>query len=274
MHPVVPKGESITSPCAPAHASQASRSLKKLFESFTVIPAIDLKDGQVVRLLRGEMNRATVYGADPGQTARRFEREGAALIHIVDLDGAIAGAPRNIEAIGKIRAAVKCAIEVSGGLRTIEAVRAAIAGGADRVSIGSAAILDPELVRRACGEFPGMIFGSIDIREGRLAVKGWVETSQFTVAEAADRFAAAGVAAAIVTDISRDGAQVGVDADRMEELARAVRIPVIASGGVASLDDIGALRTRFEAGVVGVVVGRALYEGNFSLRDALAAAVG
>ncbi len=274
MHPVVPKGESVTSPCAPGHASQASRSLKKLFESFTVIPAIDLKDGQVVRLLRGEMNRATVYGADPGQTARRFEREGAALIHIVDLDGAIAGAPRNIEAIGKIRAAVKCAIEVSGGLRTIEAVRAAFAGGADRVSIGSAAILDPELVRRACGEFPGMIFGSIDIREGRLAVKGWVATSQLTVAEAADRFAAAGVAAAIVTDISRDGAQVGVDADRMEELARAVRIPVIASGGVASLDDIGALRTRFEAGVVGVVVGRALYEGNFSLRDALAAAVG
>jgi len=119
-----------------------------------------------------------------------------------------------------------------------------------------------------------MIFGSIDIREGRLAVKGWVETSQLTVAEAADRFAAAGVAAAIVTDISRDGAQVGVDAGRMEELARAVRIPVIASGGVASLDDIGALRTRFDAGVVGVVVGRALYEGNFSLRDALAAAVG
>jgi phosphoribosylformimino-5-aminoimidazole carboxamide ribotide isomerase len=243
-----------------------------VFESFTVIPSIDLKDGQVVRLLRGDMNRATVYGADPGRTARRFEDEGAALIHIVDLDGAIAGAPRNIEAIAKIRAAVKCAIDVSGGLRTIEAVRAAIAAGADRVSIGSAAILDSELVRRACAEFPGRVFGSIDIRESRLAVKGWVETSQLTVAEAADRFRAAGVAAAIVTDISRDGAQVGVDAARMEEIARAVRIPVIASGGVASLNDIGALRTRFEAGVVGVVVGRALYEGNFSLSDALAAA--
>jgi len=243
-----------------------------LFENFTVIPSIDLKDGQVVRLLRGDINRVTVYGADPGQTARRFEDDGAALIHIVDLDGAIAGAPRNVEAIAKIRAAVKCAIDVSGGLRTIEAVRAAIAGGADRVSIGSAAILDPELVGRACGEFPGRIFGSIDIRAGRIAVKGWVETSEFTVAEAAERFAAAGVAAAIVTDISRDGAQVGVDAARMEAIARAVRLPVIASGGVASLDDIGALRTRFEGGVVGVIVGRALYEGNFSLSDALAAA--
>ncbi len=244
-----------------------------MFEKFTVIPAIDLKDGQVVRLIRGDMKRATVYGADPGQAARRFEDEGAALIHIVDLDGAIAGAPRNMEAIAKIRAAVKCAIDVSGGLRTIEAVRAAISSGADRVSIGSAAILDPELVRRASVEFPGRVFGSIDIRDGRLAVKGWVETSELTVAKAADRFAAAGVAAAIVTDISRDGAQAGVDANGMEKIARAVRIPVVASGGVASLDDIAALRMRFDAGVVGVIVGRALYEGNFSLSEAMAVTV-
>jgi phosphoribosylformimino-5-aminoimidazole carboxamide ribotide isomerase len=243
-----------------------------LFEKFTVIPSIDLKDGQVVRLLHGDMNRATVYGADPGETARRFDEAGAELIHIVDLDGAIAGAPRNLGAIAKIRAAVKCAIDVSGGLRTIEAVRAAFAAGADRVSIGSAALLNPGLVRDACGEFPGRIFGSIDIRDGRLAVKGWVETSQLTVTEAANRFRAAGVAAAIVTDIARDGAQVGVDAARMEEIANAVLLPTIASGGVASLDDIRALRTRFEAGVAGVVVGRALYEGNFSLRDALAVA--
>ena len=245
-----------------------------MFENFTVIPSIDLKGGQVVRLLRGDMNRATVYGADPGQTARRFEDEGASLIHIVDLDGAIAGTPQNIEAIEKIRAAVRCAIDVSGGLRTIEAVRAAIARGADRVSIGSAALLDPELVRRACAEFQGRVFGSIDIRDGRLAVKGWVETSRLTIAEAADRFRSAGVAAAIVTDIWRDGAQVGVDPARMAEIAGTVRIPVIASGGVATLDDIRALRTRFEAGVVGVVVGRALYEGNFSLSDALAASIG
>ena len=186
-----------------------------MFEKFTVIPAIDLKGGQVVRLIHGDMNRATVYGADPAETARRFEAAGAKLIHIVDLDGAIAGAPQNLEAIAKIRGAVKCAIDVSGGLRTIEAVRAAFASGADRVSIGSAALLNPELVRRACEEFPGKIFGSIDIRDGMLAVKGWVETSRLTVAEAAQRFRAAGVAAAIVTDIARDGAQAGVDAARM-----------------------------------------------------------
>ena len=241
-----------------------------MFEKFTVVPSIDLKGGRVVRLLRGDMNQATIYGADPGQTARRFEEEGAELIHIVDLDGAIAGAPRHVEAIAQIRAAVKCAIEVSGGLRTIEAVRAMFASGADRVSIGSAALLNPDLVRRACAEFPGRVFGSIDIRDGRLAVKGWVETSRLTLAEAADRFRAAGIAAAIVTDIDRDGAQVGVDAARMEAIAKAIRLPVVASGGVATIEDIRALRTRFDAGVVGVIVGRALYEGNFTLSDALA----
>ncbi len=245
-----------------------------MFEKFTVIPSIDLKGGQVVRLLHGDMNRATVYGGEPAKTARRFEEEGAELIHIVDLDGAIAGAPQNVVAIAKIRTAVSCAIDVSGGLRTIEAVRATFASGADRVSIGSAALLNPELVRLACAEFPGRVFGSIDIRDGRLAVKGWVETGQLTVAQAAERFRTAGVAAAIVTDIARDGAQIGVDADRMEEIARAVRIAVIASGGVATLDDIRALRTRFSAGVVGVVVGRALYEGNFGLSHAIAAANG
>jgi len=242
-----------------------------LFEKFTVIPSIDLKGGQVVRLLHGDMSRVTVYGGDPGAVACRFEDVGAELIHIVDLDGAIAGAPRNLEAVAEIRASVKCAIDVSGGLRTIEAVRAMFAGGADRVSIGSAALLDPALVRRACAEFSGRVFGSLDIRDGRLAVKGWVETSQLTLVEAADRFRAAGVAAAIVTDIARDGAQAGVDADRMAEIARAVRLPVIASGGVASLDDIRTLRTRFEIGVVGVVLGRALYEGNFTLAEAIEA---
>jgi len=243
-----------------------------LFEKFTVIPSIDLKGGQVVRLMHGDMARVTVYGGDPGVVARRFEEAGAELIHIVDLDGAIAGAPRDLEAVAQIRASVKCAIDVSGGLRTIEAVRTIFAGGADRVSIGSAALLGPALVQRACAEFPGRVFGSLDIRDGRLAVKGWVETSQLTLTEAADRFRAAGVAAAIVTDIARDGAQAGVDADRMAEIATGVRLPVIASGGVARLDDIRALRARFVAGVVGVVVGRALYEGNFTLTEAIEAA--
>ncbi len=243
-----------------------------MFEKFTVIPAIDLKGGKVVRLLRGDMNQATVYGGDPGQTARSFEEEGAELIHIVDLDGAIAGAPRNVDAIAKIRAAVKCAIDVSGGLRTIESVRAGFAAGADRISIGSAALLDPELLTRACIEFPGRVFGSIDVRDGRLTIKGWVETSELTIADAAARFRTAGVAAVILTDVSRDGAQTGVDATRAAETAKTVQLPVIASGGVASLEDIRTLRARFEAGIVGVVVGRALYEGNFRLSDALSAA--
>jgi len=244
-----------------------------VFESFTVIPSIDLKTGKVVRLLHGDMNRVTVYDANPADAASRFEQDGAALIHIVDLDGAIAGEPRNLDAVARIRAAVRCAIDVSGGLRTIETVRDVMTAGADRVSIGSAAFLNPELIAQACSEFPGRVFGSIDIRDGRLAIKGWVETSLLTVAKAAERFRSAGVAAAIVTDISRDGAQVGIDALRMAEIARAARLPVIASGGVSSLDDIRSLSARFGDGVVGVVVGRALYEGNFSLRDAITAAL-
>ena len=240
-----------------------------MFEKFTVIPAIDLKGGQVVRLLHGDMSRATVYGGDPAETARRFEEEGAELIHIVDLDGAIAGEPRNVEAIESIRATVKCAIDVSGGLRTIESVRAAFARGADRVSIGSAALINPELLRLACDEFPGRIFGSLDIRDGKLAVKGWVETSQVSLADAAQRFREAGVAAAIVTDISRDGAQTGIDASRIAQIANTAGLPTIASGGVASLEDVRSLSVKFSFGVVGVVVGRALYEGNFSLADAV-----
>ena len=243
-----------------------------MFETFTVIPSIDLKNGQVVRLLHGDMNRVTVYGADPAATARRFAEEGATLIHIVDLDGAIAGEPRNLDAIARIREEVRCALDVSGGLRAIETVREVVAAGADRVSIGSAAFLFPDLIARACAEFPGRIFGSLDVREGRLAIKGWVETTPLTVAKAAERFREAGVAAAIVTDIARDGAQTGIDALRMAEIARSSRLPVIASGGVSTLDDIRSLAARFDEGVVGVVVGRALYEGNFSLREAIAAA--
>ena len=243
-----------------------------MFEHFTVIPSIDLKAGQVVRLLRGDMNRATVYASTPADAARQFEEQGAELIHIVDLDGAVAGAPRNLDAIAKIRAVVRCALDVSGGLRSLEDVKRAIAAGADRISLGSAAFLYPVLVTHACAEFPGRVFGSLDVRDGRLAIRGWVETSQLTVYEAAERFRAAGVAAAIVTDISRDGAQVGVDSARMAEMAQALRMPVIASGGVSTLGDIGSLASRFDEGVVGVVVGRALYEGNFSLAAAIAKA--
>jgi phosphoribosylformimino-5-aminoimidazole carboxamide ribotide isomerase len=244
-----------------------------LFEKFTVIPSIDLKGGQVVRLWRGEMDRATVYGSDPAAAARAFEAEGAQIIHVVDLDGAITGAPRNLESISAIRAAVGCGLDVSGGLRTADSVRAAIAAGANYVSIGSAAMLDPSMLADACREHPGRVFGSLDVREGRLAIKGWRETSQLIVAEALERFQAAGIAAVILTDISRDGTQSGVNIEFYEKVVRTSGTPVIASGGVARLDDVVALSKLFQRGLVGVITGRALYEGRFTLAQAIAAAV-
>lgn len=243
-----------------------------MFDKFTVIPSIDLKGGEVVRLLRGEMDRATVYGQDPAATARAFENEGARIIHVVDLDGAIAGAPGNLESIRAIRSAVGCALDVSGGLRTVDSVRAAIAAGADYVSIGSAAMLNPAMLAEACREHPGRVFGSLDVREGRLAIKGWRETSQLLVADALERFQQAGVAAVILTDISRDGTENGVDIEMYEAVARSSKTPVIASGGVARLDDIIALRRLFQRGIAGVITGRALYEGRFTVAQAIAAA--
>jgi phosphoribosylformimino-5-aminoimidazole carboxamide ribotide isomerase len=243
-----------------------------LFEKFTVVPSIDLKNGEVVRLVRGAMDQATVYGSDPAAVARDFERQGAEIIHVVDLDGAIAGAPKNLDAIRAIRSAVRCELDVSGGLRTMESIREVLAAGATRVSIGSAAFLNPALLKEACASMPGQIFGSIDARDGKLAIKGWVETSALTIADAARRFREAGVAAAIVTDISRDGTEAGINIDSIRATARTVGLPTIASGGVATLDDIANLKTLFSAGVVGVITGRALYEGRFTVTEAIAAA--
>jgi phosphoribosylformimino-5-aminoimidazole carboxamide ribotide isomerase len=240
-----------------------------LFKKFTVIPAIDLKSGKVVRLLRGDMAQATVYSREPATVAKEFEAEGAQQIHVVDLDGAIAGEPRNLGAIRAIRDAVSCAIDVSGGLRTIESVRGAFASGASYISIGSAAILKPELLTQACGEFPGRVIGSVDIRDGKLAIKGWVESSPLSPLNALARFKAAGTVAVIVTDISRDGTEQGIEPAAMIGLVRSSGIPIIASGGVASLADLAVLATYFTQGIVGVVVGRALYERRFSLVEAL-----
>ena len=245
-----------------------------MFERFTVIPAIDIKNGRVVRLQQGEMARSTVYSNDPAVAALNFAKQGAELIHIVDLDGAIEGVPRNLGAVHKIRAAVNCRIDVSGGLRTIDSVRQATAAGADFVSLGSVAFLNPDLLTSACTKFPGRVFGSIDLREGKLAIKGWVETTQLTTHEAIDRFQQAGVAALIVTDISRDGTQKGTNLALFTEIARNTNMPLIASGGVASLDDIRALSHQFRSGVAGVIVGLALYEGSFTLTEAFSAANG
>jgi phosphoribosylformimino-5-aminoimidazole carboxamide ribotide isomerase len=243
-----------------------------MFERFTVIPAIDLKNGEVVRLRRGDMAQPTVYGTDPGIVAQSFSELGAELIHIVDLDGAIAGTPRNLDAVEKIRRAASCRIDVSGGLRTIESARQVISAGADFVSIGSAAFLNPELLTQTCAEFPGRVFGSVDVRDGRPAIKGWVEIGRLSIAQAIERFQQAGVAALTVTDISRDGIQTGPNLALFSEVASTTRLPLIASGGVASLDDIRALKGMFVNGVAGVIVGRALYERRFTLSEAISAA--
>ena len=219
--------------------------------------------------MRGDLAQATVYRREPATVAREFQAEGAQLIHVVDLDGAIAGEPRNLGAIRAIREAVSCAIEVSGGLRTIDSVRAAFASGANYISIGSAAILRPELLTQAGREFPQRVIGSLDIRGGRPAIKGWVESSQLSAADTLARFKTAGAVAATVTDISRDGTEQGVDAAAMVGLARDSGVPIIASGGIASLADLAILASCFNQGIIGVVVGRALYERRFSLVEAL-----
>lgn len=243
-----------------------------MFQSFTVIPSIDLKGGAVVRLLRGEMDQTTTYAHDPAATAREFAAAGATMIHVVDLDGAVAGTPRNLDAVIAIRATVALTIDVSGGLRTMASIRQVFAAGADCVAIGSAAFLDPGLLVQACAEFPGRVFGSIDARDGKLAIKGWVETSSLSVAGAAARFREAGVAALIYTDISRDGTQLGSDTAKFVALARDAGVKIVASGGVASLDDIRRLRAHFDDGVVGAITGRALYEKRFTLAEAITAA--
>jgi phosphoribosylformimino-5-aminoimidazole carboxamide ribotide isomerase len=243
-----------------------------MFERFTVVPSIDLKEGAVVRLLRGEMGQATVYETESVAVGRRFAEQGAQLIHVVDLDGAVAGEPRNLAAIRAICRSAGCPIDVSGGLRTADSVRAAVAAGARFVSIGSAAFLNPGILEWACTEFPGQVFGSLDLRGGRLAIKGWIETTELTLAQAAERFGRAGVAALIVTDISRDGTESGADITLFSKVAAMGVAPVIASGGVAGLDDLRKLKALFGIGVVGMITGRALYERRFTLPEALAAA--
>ncbi len=226
----------------------------------------------MVRLLQGDMNQATVYGDDPAAVARGFEQAGARIIHVVDLDGAVAGAPRNLDAVRAIRAATRCALDVSGGLRTVGAAREVFDAGADRIALGSVAFLDQPLLFELCRLFPGRVFGSLDVRGGRLAIKGWVETSPLGIEEAAALFKRAGVAVIIYTDIARDGTTAGVDCDKYARMARACGVPIIASGGIATLDDVRRLRARFSEGVVGAITGRALYEGRFTLAEGLAAA--
>ncbi len=232
-------------------------------------PAIDLKEGRVVRLLRGDMDQATTYGEDPAGQARAFRAAGCPWLHVVDLDGAFAGASRNQDAVTEIINAFDGEIQLGGGIRTLDAVEAWLARGISRVILGTAALKDPALVLQACAAHPGRVAVGIDARDGKVAVEGWAETSELGVLELADRFADAGAAAMIYTDIARDGALSGPNVEATAELARHVPVPVIASGGVSSLDDLVALR---DTGVIaGAISGRALYDGRLDLSAALAA---
>jgi phosphoribosylformimino-5-aminoimidazole carboxamide ribotide isomerase len=239
---------------------------------FSLYPAIDLKGGQVVRLKRGEMDQATIYADDPAAQARRFIEAGFSWVHMVDLDGAFAGKPANAEAVRAIIAAVPGAkLQLGGGIRTMDTAEAWLAAGVSRIILGSAAVKDPDFARAACRAFPGHVALGIDARDGMVATEGWAETSDVSATDLARRFEDAGAAAVIYTDIARDGMLTGVNVAATAALARAVRLPVIASGGVAGVEDITALRDA-AAGIEGVILGRALYDGRIEPKVALAAA--
>jgi phosphoribosylformimino-5-aminoimidazole carboxamide ribotide isomerase len=238
-----------------------------------VIPAIDLLGGRCVRLSQGDYDRVSVYGDDPAAVAAAFVAAGAPRVHVVDLDGARAGRPHNRDAVRAIVAAAQdVPVQLGGGMRNEAAVEEALAIGVERAILGTAALRDPALVRATAQRFPGRVAVGIDARSGRVAVEGWLETSDVTALDVAKCFEDAGVAALVYTEIARDGMGSGPDLDATAALARAVAIPVIASGGVGSEDHVRrAVATR---GIAGLIVGKALYEGNVSLAGALAIAKG
>ena len=235
-------------------------------------PAIDLKDGQAVRLVHGAMDSATVFNDDPAAQARAFEDAGCAWVHLVDLNGAFAGRPVNAAAVDAILAALTVPAQLGGGIRDMATIESWLGRGLARVILGTVAVEDPDLVRAAARAFPGRVAVGIDARKGRVATKGWAEETDVTATDLARRFEDAGVAAIVYTDIDRDGAMGGPNVAATEALARAVEIPVIASGGVSSLDDLRALRAT---GVIaGAISGRALYDGAIDLGEALAVLAG
>jgi phosphoribosylformimino-5-aminoimidazole carboxamide ribotide isomerase len=234
-----------------------------------LFPAIDLKDGLAVRLEQGDPARATVFHRDPAEQARSFAAQGFDYLHIVDLDGAFAGRPMNAAAVERILAAVKIPLQLGGGIRDRATVAGWLAKGVTRVIIGTAAVRDPALVKAAAKEFPGRVAVGLDTRDGKVAVEGWAETSELSALDIARRFEDAGVAAIIYTDVARDGMLKGLNLDATIALADAVSIPVIASGGFASLDDVRALLEPRAKKLAGAIVGRALYDGRLDAAEAL-----
>jgi len=225
-------------------------------------PAIDLKDGQCVRLVHGDMDKATVFSDTPGDQARAFADAGCDWLHVVDLNGAFAGAPVNGEAVKAILSAIDIPVQLGGGIRNMQTISYWLEAGIKRVILGTVALRDPDLVRHACREFPGQVAVGIDARDGFVAVEGWAEVSKITTFELADKFEDAGVSAIIFTDIGRDGAMVGPNVEATVALAAAISTPVIASGGVSSMADLQALKDAGGGVLEGVISGRAVYDGH------------
>ena len=232
-------------------------------------PAIDLKDGSCVRLYQGDMDQATVFNDDPAAQARAFQDAGCEWLHLVDLNGAFEGKPVNAAAVDAILAALEIPVELGGGIRNMATIDDWLARGIRRVILGTVALTDPDLVKAACKAHPGRVAVGIDARDGLVAVEGWAEVSELTALELAKRFEDAGVAAIIFTDIGRDGVMQGPNLEATIELARAVSIPVIASGGVSSMDDLAALKAQGAGLLEGVISGRAVYDGKIGLKEAV-----
>jgi phosphoribosylformimino-5-aminoimidazole carboxamide ribotide isomerase len=237
-------------------------------------PAIDLKDGQCVRLLKGDMTQATVFSLDPGAQAASFQEQGFKWLHIVDLNGAFEGKPVNSAAVNSILSSITIPAQLGGGIRSMETIAMWLEAGLSRVILGTVALRNPELVKIACREFPGKIAVGIDGRGGYVAVEGWAETSELAVTDLALQFEDAGVAAIIYTDINRDGLLGGPDVAGTKLLAENINTPVIASGGMSNIEDVRRIKALETSGVNGVILGRALYDGKINIAAALAIAAG
>ncbi len=236
-----------------------------------VIPAIDLKDGRCVRLRQGRMEDETVYSQDPAEVARRWETEGAQLLHVVDLNGAVEGTPRNRAAIESILKAVTIPVQVGGGIRTLETIEAYLSSGVERVVLGTAVVRDRALLQETCSRFPGRVIVGVDARGGKVAVQGWTDVADLDAADLVGRLAGLPVYAVIYTDIARDGMLEGPNLEGLRRMAEACPVPLIASGGITRAEDLRQLRSLGPK-VIGAILGKALYEGLLDLRSAMAAA--
>jgi phosphoribosylformimino-5-aminoimidazole carboxamide ribotide isomerase len=234
-----------------------------------IFPAVDIKGGRCVRLKQGRADQETVFSNDPAAMGLKWQDQGAAWLHVVDLDGAFTSKPQNLEAIRALRRALTIPMQLGGGIRTLDTIKLYLELGIDRVILGTVVWKDPDLVARACADYPGRVAVGLDAKDGLLAVEGWTETSTLQVLDAAKTLEPHKPAAYIYTDIARDGVKRGVNVEATRALAQAVATPVIASGGVSSLTDVRTLLPLEPLGVIGVIIGRALYDGNFSLSEAI-----